>query len=127
MIGIIYVNVSKENCKKKLSLQETEMDIESSKSVIHKVLSCKIFDNEQFEINFTEELKKSGALYFSLLNKKLCFSIWASRFGRKTLLAAAFSFVEHSDYQFYQGFLVNVSEHINNTTLFPVQTWISSH
>lgn len=93
----------KRELQKNLSLQETEMDIESSKSVIPEVLSCKIFDNEQFEINFTEELKKSGALYFSLLNKKLCFAIWASRFGRKTLLAAAFSFVEHSDYLFYQG------------------------
>lgn len=93
----------KRELQKNISLQETEMDIESCKSVIPEVLSCKIFDDEQFEINFTEELKKSSAIYFSLLNKKLCFAFWASRFGRKTLLAAAYSFVEHSDYQFYQG------------------------
>lgn len=93
----------KRELQKNISLQETEMDIESCKSVIPEVLSCKIFDDEQFEINFTEELKKNSAIYFSLLNKKLCFAFWASRFGRKTLLAAAYSFVEHSDYQFYQG------------------------
>lgn len=93
----------KRELQKNISLQETEMDIESCKSLIPEVLSCKIFDDEQFEINFTEELKKNSAIYFSLLNKKLCFAFWASRFGRKTLLAAAYSFVEHSDYQFYQG------------------------
>lgn len=93
----------KRELQKYISLQETEMDIEYCKSVIPEVLSCKIFDDEQFEISFTEELKKSSAIYFSLLNKKLCFAFWASRFGRKTLLAAAYSFVEHSDYQFYQG------------------------
>lgn len=93
----------KRELQKTISLQETEMDIESCKSVIPEVLSCKIFDDEQFEINFTEELKKSSAIYFSLLNKKLCFAFWASRFGRKALLAAAYSFVEHLDYQFYQS------------------------
>lgn len=93
----------KRELQKNISLQETEREMESWKSMIPKILSCKIFDNEQFETNFTEELKKSGALYFSLLNKKLCFAFWASRFGRKTLLDAAFSFVEHSDYQFYLG------------------------
>lgn len=53
----------KRELQKYISLQETEMDIESCKSVIPEVLSCKIFDDEQFEINFTEELKKSSAIY----------------------------------------------------------------
>lgn len=93
----------KRELQKNINIQETEMDTEFCKNMIPEVLSCKIFDKEQFEIHFKKEIEKSGTLYFLLLNKKLCFAFWASRFGRKTLLAAAFSFVKHSDYQFYQG------------------------
>lgn len=77
------------------------MDIEFCKSVIFEVLSCKIFDDEQFEINFIEELKKSSVIYFLFLNKKLCFVFWVSRFGCKVLLVVVYSFVEYLDYQFY--------------------------
>lgn len=87
-----------------INLQETEMDFRSCKNMIPEVLSCKIFDKEQFEIKFREKLVIRGALNCLLSNKNLRFPFWASRFGRKTLSQTAFSFVEeHSDYQFYQS------------------------
>lgn len=85
-----------------ITFHDTQRDLESCRNMIPEVLSCKIFDKEQFETEFKSELEKNGALYFLLLKKKLCFSFWASRFGRKILSATTFSFVEHSDYQFYQ-------------------------
>lgn len=85
-----------------LTFQDTNRDLESCKNMIPEVLSCKIFDKEQFESEFKNKLEKDGALNFLLLNKKLCFPFWASRFGRKILSATTFNFVEHSDYQFYQ-------------------------
>lgn len=77
------------------------MEIEFCKSVIFEVLSFKIFDDEQFEINFIEDLKKSGVLYFLFLNINLCFVFWVSRFGCRILLVVVYSFVEYLDYQFY--------------------------
>lgn len=94
----------KRELQENVNLQETKMNIESCKNMIPEVLSCKIFDKEQFEIKFRKELDTCGALNCLLSNKKLRFPFWTSRFGLKQLSQTAFSVVEeHSDYQFYQS------------------------
>lgn len=93
----------KRELQENKNLQETKMDIESCKNKIPEVLSCKIFDKEQFEVKFRNELDKCGALNCLLSNILLHFPFWASKFGRKNLSQKACSFVEElSDYQFYQ-------------------------
>lgn len=57
------------------------MDIKFCYNMIFEVLSCKIFDREQFEIKFREKMDVCGVLNCLFLNKKLCFLFWVSRFG----------------------------------------------
>lgn len=78
------------------------MDIEFCKNKIFEVLSCKIFDKEQFEVKFRNELDKCGVLNCLFLNIFFYFLFWVSKFGCKNLLQKVCSFVEEFlDYQFY--------------------------
>lgn len=99
------INRFKRELQENINLQETKMDIKSCRNMIPEVLSCKIFDREQFEIKFREKMDACGALNCLLSNKKLRFPFWASRFGRNKLSKTSFNFIEeHSDYQLYQSY-----------------------
>lgn len=86
-----------------IKIMETEPNNTACKK-IPEILSCKIFEKVQFEIEFSKEIKKSTLLNKLLFHKELRFTFWTSMFGRKNLTETASRLdEEHSDYQFYQS------------------------
>lgn len=87
-----------------LNKQEMERNITACRNRIPEILSCKIFEKVQFEIEFSYELKKRNLLNKLLFNKELRFTFWTSMFGLRKLTEIASNLgEEHSDYQFYQS------------------------
>lgn len=87
-----------------IKIEETELKNRACKNRIPEILSCKIFEKVQFEIEFCEELKQSTLLNKLLFHKELCFTFWTSMFGRRELTEIASCIdEEHSDYQFYKS------------------------
>lgn len=87
-----------------IKIEETELNNSAYKNRIPDILSCKIFDNEQFEIAFSEELKKGFLFKQLLFHEELRFEFWTSMFGRRELTEIASCFEEeHSGYHFYKS------------------------
>lgn len=87
-----------------IKIEETKLKNRVCKNRIPEILSCKIFEKVQFEIEFCKELKQSTLLNKLLFHTELCFTFWTSMFGRRELTEIASCLdEEHSDYQFYQS------------------------
>lgn len=87
-----------------IKIEETELNNSAYKNRTPEILSCKIFDKERFEIEFSKELKKGSLFKKLLFHEELRFTFWTSMFGRRELTEIASCLEEeHSGYQFYQS------------------------
>lgn len=86
-----------------IKIEGTGLNNSASKNRIPEILSCKIFEKDQFEIDFSEELKKGFLFKKLLFHQELRFTFWTIMFGRRKLTEIASCLdKEHLDYQFYQ-------------------------
>lgn len=99
----IIIRFTKE-IQESITKKETEPNNGACKNRISEILSCKIFQKVPFEIEFSEELKKSTLLNKMFFHKEMRLTFWTSLFGQKKLteIASCF-FEEHADYQFYHS------------------------
>lgn len=99
----IIIRFTKE-IQESITRKETEPNNGACKNRISEILSCKIFQKVPFEIEFSEELKKSTLLNKMLFHEEMRLTFWTSLFSHKILtkIASCF-FEEHADYQFYQS------------------------
>lgn len=106
-----WMHINRRLIKEFRSIQNIPMDeYELKARKAAEVFSCKIFECNAFEKEFSkafeETLKKDCTLQDYLLNRKLNISFWIGRYHLNTLLKTAMNLVDqYKDHQFYQALL----------------------